>query len=175
MEKEVTVGAGKVYVQKYANAIPDDSALEAEANLIGHTKGGITFSYSVTKNPIKDDLGEIVDNAIQEEVVKAKFGMMSQDASDLEKLCSTATVTKTDSLITTEIGGSANENNDFWVVRFVHTNKTNRETRYTIVGKVEDGFSLPYALGEAMVIDCEFTGYAKLDSKGTLLKVTQTV
>lgn len=175
MAKEVTVNAGKVYVQKFTTAIPEDSALEVADNFIAHTKGGITFSYSVTKNPIKDDLGEIVDNAIEEEVVKAKFGLMSQDAEDLEKLCSTATVTKTESLITTEIGGTANENNDLWIVRFVHTSKTGKVTRYTIVGKVEDGFSLPYALGEAMVIDAEFTGYAKLDEKGTLLKVTQTV
>lgn len=173
-EKEVQVGAGKVYVQKFVDTIPEDSALEVNANLIGDTKGGITFSYSVEKNEIINDLGEIVDSAISKEIVKAKFGMMSQDASDLEKLCSTATVTKADSLITTEIGGSSNENADKWIVRFVHTSKTDKVTRYTILGKVEDGFSLPYALGEATVIDCEFTGY-KLDEKGTLLKVTQTV
>ena len=173
-EKEVQVGAGKVYVQKFVDTIPEDEALEVDANLIGHTKGGITFSYSVDKNEIPDDLGEIVDSAISKEIIKVKFGMMSQDASDLEKLCSTATVTKTEGLITTEIGGASNENSDKWIVRFVHTSKTDKVTRYTILGKVEDGFSLPYALGEAMVIDCEFTGY-KLDDKGTLLKVTQTV
>lgn len=172
--KEVQVGAGKVYVMKYATEIPEDEALEVDDNLIGHTKGGITFSYSVSKNPIKDDLGEIVDNAIQEEIVKAKFGMMSQDAKDLEKLCSTATVTPTEGLITTEIGGTGNEKDTKWIVRFVHTSKTGKITRYTILGKVEDGFSLPYALGEATVIDSEFTGY-KLDEKGTLLKVTQTI
>ena len=174
MQKEVTVGAGKVYVQKYVSSIPLDEALEVEANLIGHTSGGITFSYSADKNEITDDLGEVVDSAITKEVVKVKFGMMSHDASDLEKLCSTATVTKADSLITTEIGGVGNENADKWIVRFVHTSKTGKVTRYTIVGKVEDGFSVPYGLGDAVVIDCEFTGYA-LDEKGTLLKVTQTV
>lgn len=173
-KKEVQVGAGKVYVQKFVDTIPEDSALEVDVNLMGDTKGGITFSYSVEKNEISNDLGEIVDSAITKEVVKAKFGMMSHDASDLEKLCSTATVTKEDSLITTKIGGVGNENANKWIVRFVHTSKTGTETRYTIVGKVEDGFSLPYSIGEAAVIDCEFTGYA-LDEKGTLLKVTQTV
>lgn len=173
-KKEVQVGAGKVYVQKFVDTIPEDEVLEAIDNFIAHTKGGITFSYSVSKNAIKDDLGEIVYNAIEEEIVKVKFGLMSHDASDLEKLCSTATVTKTEGLITTEIGGIANENADKWIVRFVHESETGKITRYTIVGKVEDGFSLPYALAEANIIDCEFTGY-KLDEKGTLLKVTQTV
>ena len=102
MATEVTVGAGKVYVQKYSTTIPEDSALEVAANLVGHTKGGITFTYSADKNEIEDDFGETVDSAITKEKVTAKFGMMSQDASDLEKLCSTATVT-TASGVTTHL------------------------------------------------------------------------
>ena len=173
--RSCTVGMGKVYVAEYSSTtgIPEDSVIEADANFHAHTSGGITFEYTKEVNEIEDDLAEVVDTSTTKETLNIKFGLMSHDAATLQEICQTATVTSDTDSITTEIGGISNETDRYWVVRFVHTNKAGKKTRYTAVGKNSEGFTIGFTKGEASVIDVTFKGFAKINDKGTLLKIKQ--
>lgn len=180
-KNKVTVGAGKVYVMEFVEAtgIPADNILEVAANIKTHTSGGITFSYSSERKEIESDLGEIVDEALSKETITCKFGLLSHDAEDVKQLCSTASVdTAVAGTITTEIGGIANDDGKAYILRFVHTNKAGKNTRYTMVGKAGE-FSIPYQKGDAAIIDCNFNGRHFLPKTGAtkkrLLVISQEV
>ena len=173
--RSCTVGMGKVYVVEYSptTGIPEDTALEVDANFHAHTSGGITFEYTKEVNEIEDDLAEVVDTSTTKETLNVKFGLMSHDGATLQEMCQTATVTDNSDSITTEIGGISNETDKYYIIRFVHTDRAGKDTRYTAVGKNSEGFTIGYTKGEASVIDVTFKCFAKIDNKGTLLKVVQ--
>ena len=56
----ITLGSGKVYLKTYAAEVPatkaDLTALCADANLLGHIKGGAALEYTQETYEEKDDL-----------------------------------------------------------------------------------------------------------------------
>ena len=175
--RECTVGMGKVYVKEFeeSTGIPTDDILEAEENFHAHTSGGITFEYTKETSEIEDDLAEVVDIDTTKETLNVKFGLMSHDAASLQEICQSAVVNKTTDKITTTIGGKENETDKYFIIRFVHTDRSGKNTRYTAVGKNSEGFTIGYNKGEASVIDVTFKCFAKLSNGSELLKIEQDI
>lgn len=166
----INVGVGDVYVVEYANsAIPEDSVLEVESNLIPHTSGGVTFGYTANKNEITDDKAVVVDRAKEDEKLTIRIGILEDMVSMYEWLTETAVVDDADPTFTKiSIGGDVESGKKF-VVRYVHTRKNGKKVRYTALVFPADGFSEPYTKGTAKIVDCTLTATA-LNNKGQLLE-----
>jgi len=75
-------------------------------------------------------------------------------ATDIVKICPTATSTTTNGVTTVKIGGVSNDNNKKYVVRFKHKTEN---LRVTIVGKNTDGFELSFSADDAVTLEPTFT------------------
>lgn len=166
--KKYTLGSGHVHLEVFTGALPENwnEFFKSTDNLIGRIKGGCELEYSTEKFSDSDDLGYVKIDDITEENVTMRTGVMTWNAENLEKLCSTARVTNnSDGTITIKIGGLANQNDARYVIGFEHKNK---DIRVVIVGKNTEGFSLTFAQDSVTVIDAVFTAEAQ-DNEGTLI------
>lgn len=166
--KPYTLGAGKLFTTVFeeSKGIPSISELEKEENRLGSISGGATLEYKATYYNVKDDLGEVDDQVITAEEASIKSGVLTWNATTLEKLASTArTSTDEDGLTVVKIGGLANDNGKKYVIHFVHKSGAKR---ITIVGKCIDGFSLAFAKDKETVVDAVFKALGQ-DDEGTLI------
>lgn len=169
MEK-IVLGSGKVYIDEFSTALPEDSAIEVENKLLGYIQGGATLSYKGTFYEAKDDLGLVSKKIITEEEVILKSGIMTWNGETLKKLCSTARVTEdTEKHIrTVKIGGLSKYDGKKYVLHFVHEDAVDGDIRITIVGSNEAGFELAFAKDKETVINAEFKAQPH-DADGTLV------
>lgn len=179
MSDRIVLGSGKLYCATASAAqgggytIPGDSTLETTANLLGWIQGGATLEYTPEFYVAKDDLGKVSKKYLTNEEVTLKSGIMTWNASTLEKLSATATVTAPASSgdpTVIKIGGIENFDNTQYVLRFVHEDETDGDIRVTIVGSNEAGFSVAFAKDKETVIDAEFKAVPH-DSSGTLVQI----
>lgn len=168
MNDKIVLGSGKLYVTEFTNAIPEDTAIEVESNLIGYIQGGATITYTPTFYEAKDDLGLISKKFLTEEEAILKSGVMTWNGETLAKLCSTARVTETSGSRTVKIGGISNYDGKQYVIHFVHEDSTDGDIRVTIVGSNEAGFEIAFAKDAETVINAEFKAQPQ-DSNGTLI------
>lgn len=170
----INVGVGDVYITELTSDISKldsttDTTIEAEANKIPHTSGGVTFNYTLSKNKIEDDKGVTVDEAKESEELKIKIGILEDMAAMYEWLAETAVIDDTDSKETKiKIGGDVASGKKF-VFRYVHTRKNGKKVRYTAILLPASGFSEPYQKGAAKIVDCEMTGVIEAVNDNTLL------
>lgn len=172
LNKKIVLGSGKLYCSEFTNAIPEDSVLETDDNILGLVSGGATLSYEPEFYTAEDDLGLAVKKMITKENASLKSGVMTWNGKTLEKLCSTARVSTAEKTTTVKIGGVGNYSGKKYVLRFVHTD-TEGTIRVTIVGSNESGFEIKFAKDEETVIDAEFTAFP-LDDEGTLILYSET-
>ena len=166
--RKYTLGSGHVHLEVFAGSLPADwnTFFRSQDNLIGRIKGGCAFEYTTEKFTDSDDLGYVKIDDITEENVTLTTGVMTWNAENLEKLCSTARVTNNDDgTITIKIGGLANQSDARYVIGFEHKNK---DLRVIIVGKNTEGFSLTFAQDAVTVIDAKFSAEAQV-GEGTLI------
>ena len=170
--KRIVLGSGKLYVQTFTNAVPDDiETICTEENQLGYISGGATLEYTPEFYEAKDDLGVVIKSIITGEEVLLKSGVMTFNGNTLQKLCSTARVTedpiKQQRVV--KIGGIGNRNDSKYIIVFKHEDKIDGDIYVVIVGQNQSGFSLAFAKDAETVIDVEFKALAQ-DEEGTLIQ-----
>lgn len=168
MSDKIVLGSGKLYVTEFSNAIPEDSTIETDTNLIGYIQGGATITYTPTFYEAKDDLGYVSKKFLTEEEAVLKSGVMTWNGNTLAKLCSTARATDASGVRTVKIGGISNYDGKKYVIHFVHEDDIDGDIRVTIVGSNEAGFEIAFAKDKETVINAEFKAQPQ-DTDGTLI------
>lgn len=168
MSDKIVLGSGKLYVTEFSSAIPEDSTIETDTNLIGYIQGGATITYTPTFYEAKDDLGYVSKKFLTEEEAVLKSGVMTWNGNTLAKLCSTARVTDATGSRTVKIGGISNYDGKRYVIHFVHEDDIDGDIRVTIVGSNEAGFEIAFAKDKETVINAEFKAQPQ-DTDGTLI------
>jgi hypothetical protein len=166
--KRIVLGSGKLYCQEYSGTMPEDTAIEVANNLLGYISGGASVEYKPTFYNCKDDLGIVQKSVLTDEEATLKSGVMTWNASVLQKLCTTGRVTEAGGTRTLKIGGVGNQDGKNYILHFVHEDPEGN-IRLTIVGRNEAGFTLTFAKDKETIIDAEFKAMAKIDSEGTLI------
>ena len=166
--KRIVLGSGKLYCQEYSGTMPEDTAIEKVENLLGYISGGASVEYKPTFYNCKDDLGITQKSVLTDEEATLKSGVMTWNASVLQKLCTTGRVTEAGGTRTLKIGGVGNQDGKNYILHFVHEDPEG-DIRLTIVGRNEAGFTLTFAKDKETIIDAEFKAMAKIDSEGTLI------
>ena len=166
--ERIVLGSGKLYCQEYTGTMPEDSAIEAAENLLGYISGGASIEYKPTFYSCKDDLGVVQKSVLTDEEATLKSGVMTWNASVLQKLCTTGRVTEAGGIRTLKIGGVGKQDGKSYVLHFVHEDAEG-DVRLTIVGRNEAGFTLTFAKDKETIIDAEFKAQPKIDSEGTLI------
>ena len=174
MEDKIVLGSGKLFVLAFSDAIPEDTVLEVDDNLLGYIQGGATLSYTPSFYEAKDDLGFVVKKMITEEEAVLKSGVMTWCGETLKKLCSTARVTSNETERTVKIGGASNYDGAKYVIRFLHEDKVDGDIRITIIGSNEAGFEMAFAKDKETVINAEFKAMP-MDNEGTLIEYREEI
>ena len=164
----VTLGSGYIYVVEYTGStIPTDSVIEVAANQFGFTKGGATLAYETEYTEINDDNGQIKESFLSTDTATFRCGAFMGNATDIVKICPTASSATANGVTTVKIGGVSNDNNKKYVVRFKHKTE---DLRVTIVGKNTDGFELSFSADDAVTLEPTFTCSA-MDANGVLAEI----
>ena len=159
--ERIILGSGKLYCMIFTGEIPEDTAIETDANQLAHIKGGASLEYTAETYTAKKTV-------LTSEDVTLKAGLLTWCAKTLEKLCATARVTETAKKRTVKIGGIKNQNNKKYLIRFLHEDSEDGNIRVTIVGRNEAGFSFTFAKDAESTIEPQFKAHP-LDKDGTLL------
>lgn len=175
-EDKIVLGSGKLYCVEFAGAIPENSVVEAEANLLGLIQGGAVLEYKPTFYSAKDDLGLAEKTILTEEEATLKSGIMTWCGKTLKKLCTTARVTEDSAKKTriVKVGGLKNQDGKKYLLRFVHNDRIDGDIRISVVGRNEAGFSIAFAKDKETVIDAEFKAQPH-DEEGTLIKYEEAI
>ena len=102
-----------------------------------------------------------------------KSGILSWDLENLAMLSAGATVEDGSGKRTLKIGGSNGELKKY-IVRFVHTMKTGKKVRVTLIGTANSGFELAFDPENETVIDAELKAVQSFDGK-TLVEIEQEI
>jgi len=180
-QEQICVGSGYIYEMDFdgvTGTIPDDATIEVDANRLGYIEKGATLTYAPTTHLFKADYGYIMRNALTEESVTLKLGLISWFTSKLDRLCSTARITETTTPTggtgrTVLIGGVRNFDGKTHLFRFVHLDPVWGDIRITIVGMNTAGIVLTYAMDASTNIEPEITATPS-DTQGTLVILNMT-
>lgn len=167
-KERIVLGSGKLYVLLFTGNIPEDNIIEQDANLIGAIQGGASLEYKMTTYTAVDDSGKHSKTIITDEEAVLKSGVMTWNGNTLKKLVATARVNETELRRTVKIGGIDNQNQDSYLVRFVHEDKKDGDIRVTLVGKNQAGLTLAFVKNKETVVNAEFKAEA-CDDEGTLI------
>jgi hypothetical protein len=174
--EKIVLGSGTLYCMEFSGTLPENATIEVEANQLGAIQGGASIEYKPTFYEAKDDMGKVTKSIITEEEATMKSGIMTWCGKTLGKICSTARVTEdtVTGVRTVKIGGVGNDNGKKYVLHFVHKDAQDGDTRVTIVGQNQAGFTLAYVKNKETVIDAEFKAQPQ-DGEGTLIKYTEDI
>lgn len=151
--ENVVLGAGELYLCEFnGENIPEDSTIETEANNVGHTQGGASFTYKPTKYDVLNSYQKVVKSVVTKQECTFKSGLLTWDLEKMS-LLSTARVEKGDHKRTLTFGG----NNPLRtvLVRFVHVKDNGKKIRLTMVGNAGNGFTITFDGDKETVIDAE--------------------
>ena len=167
---EIILGSGDVFLMKFTGTIPEDSAIETDANRAGNIKGGATLEYSIESQTVQDDKGRVKKTIITKETVLFKTGLMTWVKQYIQALVQTARVDETTKAghRLFKLGGLSNLSKDKWLWRFVHTRDDGRKLRITVTGKNTGTISLAFQPETETTVDAEITADT-LDAEGTLV------
>lgn len=167
---EIILGSGDLYLMKFTGEIPEDAAIETDANRAGNIKGGATLEYSMESQTVQDDKGRVKKTIITQETVLFKTGLITWVKQYIQALVQTARVDETTKAghRVFKLGGLANLSKDKWLWRFVHTRDDGRKLRVTVTGKNTGTISLAFQPEDATTCDAEITADT-LDKSGTLV------
>lgn len=172
-KKDLILGSGKLYIcpVNALEAIPSHEELEVEKNNIGNISGGATLQYEFEIDEVKDDEGTVLLRWVSAESVLFKSGILTWNLDNLAMLTAGATIEDGEGKRTLKIGGST-EDLKRYIVRFVHTMKTGKKIRITLVGTSNGGFELKFNPENATVIDAEFKAI-RFNEENTLIIIEQ--
>lgn len=169
---DVVLGSGELYILAYTkgNTVPEDATIEAEANKVGHIKGGATLTYTPTFKTVVDDMGVVVKHFLTQEEVIFKSGLLSWNETQLKMLIQTGKVaSEAKGMKVLKIGGRKNYVDQAYVVHFVHTKDDGqKKIKVTIVGSSTKGLEIKFDPENETIIDAEFKAISQ-DTDGTLV------
>ena len=167
---EIILGSGELYMVTFdGKAIPDDATIETNGNLAGNIKGGAKLDYSTESQTVSSDNGRVKATIIKEETVKFTTGLITWCQNWLKALIPTARIDATyNKGIRYKIGGLAHQNNERYLLRFVHTKRDGRKLRLTVTGVNTGSVGLSFDPENPTTIDAEITA-EPLDDEGTLV------
>lgn len=168
---DVKLGSGDLYIMEFGGTLPEDDAIEIEANKIGHIKGGASLEYTNEWKVVTDDQGIVIKNFLTKENVLFKSGILAWNGKVLKALSATARITEPTALSPyriVKIGGKKNADGKSYVIHFVHTRDNGKKVKLTIVGTSRNGFTIAFDPENETVIDAEFTAISQ-DADGTLV------
>ena len=67
--ERIILGSGKLYCMVFTGEIPEDTAIETDANQLAHIKGGASLEYTAETYTAKDDLGVVQKTVLTSEDV----------------------------------------------------------------------------------------------------------
>lgn len=174
--KRITLGSGDLFCAAYSGTVPEVDDICVDDNFLGYIQGGATLEYKPTFYEAKDDTGVCIKTIITEEEATLKSGVLTFNATTLNKLVATGRVTdstdgKTRTIL---IGGVGNADNASYVICFHHKDKVDGDIWVVIVGTNQSGFSIAFAKDKETVIDAEFKAVAQ-DDDGTLIKYIEEI
>ena len=174
-KKDLILGSGKLYIcpVNALEAIPSHEELEVEKNNIGNISGGATLQYEFEIDEVKDDEGTVLLRWVSAESVLFKSGILTWNLDNLAMLTAGATIEDGEGKRTLKIGGSTGDLKRY-IVRFVHTMKTGKKVRVTLIGTANSGFELNFDPENATVIDAELKAVQSFDGK-TLVEIEQEI
>ena len=166
----IILGSGDLYLMKFTGDIPEDAAIETEANRAGNIKSGANLEYSIESQTVQDDKGRVKKTIITKETVLFKTGLITWVKQYIQALVQTARVDETTKAghRVFKLGGLSNLNKDKWLWRFVHTYDDGKKLRLTVTGKNTGTVSLAFQPENETVVNAEITADT-LDSAGTLV------
>ena len=183
MDKKIVLGSGKLYYDDNLTetspgiyTIPADTQIEQETSLLGWIKGGATLEYTPEFYSTKDDLGMVSKKILVSEEVILKSGIMTWNSDVLTTLVSTSRFERSEDqkTNTVKIGGIDNYQDEKYLLRFVHKDKSDGSTiRITIIGSNESGLEIAFANDSETVINAEFKAVPH-DTQGTLVIYSET-
>ena len=183
MDKKIVLGSGKLYYDDNLTetspgiyTIPADTQIEQETSLLGWIKGGATLEYTPEFYSTKDDLGMVSKKILVSEEVILKSGIMTWNSDVLTTLVSTSRFERSEDqkTNTVKIGGIDNYQDEKYLLRFVHKDKSDGSTiRITIIGSNESGLEIAFANDSETVINAEFKAVPH-DAQGTLVIYSET-
>lgn len=183
MDKKIVLGSGKLYYDDNLTetspgvyTIPADTQIEQDTSLLGWIKGGATLEYTPEFYSTKDDLGMVSKKILVSEEVILKSGIMTWNSDVLTTLVSTSRFERSEDqkTNTVKIGGIDNYQDEKYLLRFVHKDKSDGSTiRITIIGSNESGLEIAFANDSETVINAEFKAVPH-DTQGTLVIYSET-
>ena len=169
----ITLGSGKVYLEEYANTMPDFEAIKAlctKDKRLGLIKGGASLAYTEETYEEKDDLGLASKIITTKEDVKFKCGLITWTGNTITKLVDRSKTEEKTGYRVTKIGGAGNAKGKYYVLVFHHQDKTDGDLWVAIVGRNTAGLSFAFAPESGSPIEPEFTAKPH-DEDGTLVLV----
>jgi len=175
--ENIILGSGKLYIADYdaATGIPEDDALEIDANRLGLIKGGASLEYTPEEYEIKDDLNEVNKRYVISEEATFKSGILTWDLATLKNLIAAGTYSddSTNHIRTLKLGGNGAREMKKYVIRFVHNEGDGATFRATLVATASAGLTIAFNPDNEAVIDAEFKAVAH-GNQGTQVILTET-
>lgn len=165
----IQLGSMDFYVMVFTGAIPEDSVIETEENMIGRTKNGGTINYTANWYVAESDDGKAKKRKLTGENATIGYGNITWNGNTIATLVATARVSEKDGKRTTKIGGITNDNGKRYLIRGVHRDATDGDVRITGVGVNTSGWEAVYSPTQETIINPSFELEPKLDDEGTLL------
>lgn len=157
-KKKIPLGSGNIYCVPYTGTIPEDSEFESEGNRLGHITGGASIEYKPTFYTATDDFRRVSKTIVTDEEATMKFGIITWNLDVLNMLIASGKITEGGGKRTLRIGGAENQNDTKYLFRFVNKDKVDGDTRVTMLGNNQAGFSLPYSKDKEVAINPEIKG-----------------
>ncbi len=175
-KNEVILGSGKLYIVDFdaESGIPENTQFETEQNSVGSIKGGASLSYEGEVYEVIDDAGFVLQRFVSKEEVLFKSGILSWDLKNLERLSMTGKVIEDEGKRILKIGGQTDELKKY-ALRFVHTLKSGKKIRVTLIATANSGFELTFNPEEETVLDAEFKALQASESDMTLVTIEQEI
>lgn len=166
-KNDIILGSGKLYIVLFGDSMPTDAVIETDSNNVGRIKGGAKLTYKPTQYEVVDDDNYVVRRIITKEEVTFTSGILTWNLDNLNKL-SPATMSidadKNEKVL--KIGGKTDMDN--YLVRFVHTKKSGKKLRVTLLGNAGSGFTFQFNPDKETTYDADFSALSQDD--GTLVE-----
>lgn len=173
-KKSITLGSGEIFVQLFADEMPEVETICTDENRLGYIKGGAALEYTQEPYEEKDDLGYVSKIITTSEEAILRCGLLTWNGDTLKKLVDRAQVTTESGRRITKIGGAGNAQGGHYAICFRHTDKTNGNLWVLIKGQNTAGFTLTFAVDSGTVVEPEFKAMPH-DDNGTLIQLIEEV
>lgn len=172
--KTITLGSGKIYVQKFAEAMPTVDTICKEENLLGLIKSGASLEYTQETYEEKDDLGIVSKIITTSEEALLKCGLITWNGKTLQSLVDRCKSSDANGKRTTMIGGAGNAQGGYYAICFMHEDKTDGNVWVLIKGLNTAGFTITFSAEEGSLVEPEFKALPH-DESGTLIQFIEEI